>query len=147
VQPTSQPGLSVLVSGTTQPSPSDLLSSPIAAQVLRSAEGAYDLVVLHAPPLLAYTDAAVVSRVAGSTVISVRAGNARAVDLRRALVALQNVAVEPLGLVLTGARAHVGDVGKARGVGTRPRSSVRPQWDQHPEPGDTQPGTRPRQDP
>jgi succinoglycan biosynthesis transport protein ExoP len=143
VQQTSQPGLSVLVSGTTQPSPSDLLSSPVVAQVLRSAEAAYDLVVLHAPPLLAYTDAAVVSRVAGSTVISVRSGNARAVDLTRALVALQNVAVEPLGLVLAGARAHVGDTGKARGISTRPRSPVRVQWDQHPDPTDTQP----RQDP
>jgi len=145
VQETSQPGLSVLVSGTTQPSPSDLLSSPLVAQVLRRAESAYDLVVLHAPPLLAYTDAAVVSRVAGSTVVSVRAGKARTSDLSRALVALQNVAVEPLGLVLVGARAHVGDIGKARGAYARARPAVRVQWDQHPEATDSPQAPEPRQ--
>jgi succinoglycan biosynthesis transport protein ExoP len=126
--PTSQAGLDVAVAGSTSLNPSDLLSSPVMERVLRRAEAEYDYVVLHAPPLLAYTDAAVVSRVAGQTLLTVRSGT-RAVDLATSLGALRNVRVEPLGLVLVGAPAHVGDMSKVRGIWTRPRPLARPQWD------------------
>jgi succinoglycan biosynthesis transport protein ExoP len=135
VQTTTQPGLSVAVAGATQLSPSDLLSTPVMDRVLREAEADYDFVILHAPPLLSYTDAAVVSRVAGQTLLTVRAGGARALDLTTALGALQNVRVEPLGLILVGARAHMGDLSKVRGIWSRPRAVSRPQWDV-PEIGD-----------
>lgn len=130
VHPTTQPGLEVVVAGATQLNPSDLLSSPVMARVLREAEAQYDYVVLHAPPLLAYTDAAVVSRVAGQTLLTVRSGT-RTVDLETSLAALRNVRVEPLGLVLVGAPANVGDLSKVRGSWARPRALQRQQWDTH----------------
>jgi len=134
VHKTSQSGLCVALSGTTQPSPSDLLSNPVMERVLRSAEEDYDYVVLHAPPLLTFTDAAVVSRVAGQTLVTVSAGHTRALELTTALGSLSNVRVEPLGLVLAGSRTPVGDMSKVRGIWARPRAhsgaSPRPvQWD------------------
>jgi capsular exopolysaccharide synthesis family protein len=133
VHETTQAGLYVALSGTTQPSPSDLLSNPAMENVLRSAEEHYDWVVLHAPPLLTYTDAAVVSRVAGHTLVTVSAGHTKAFELTTALGALSNVRVQPLGLVLAGSRSHVGDITKVRGIRTRPRQPSRPvrsvHWD------------------
>ncbi|WP_375422743.1 polysaccharide biosynthesis tyrosine autokinase [uncultured Friedmanniella sp.] len=119
VHETTQPGLHVALSGTTQPSPSDLLSTPTMEAVLRSAERDYDYVVLHAPPMLTYTDAAVVSRAAGQTLVIVSAAHTRAVELTSALSALGNVRVEPLGLVLAGSRVNLGDLNKVRGIWTR----------------------------
>ncbi|WP_375432505.1 polysaccharide biosynthesis tyrosine autokinase [uncultured Friedmanniella sp.] len=135
IHETAQPGLHVALAGTTQPSPSDLLSTPRMEAVLRLAERDYDYVVLHAPPILTYTDAAVVARAAGQTLVTVSAAHTRAVELTSALVALGNVRVEPLGLVLVGSRVHVGDINKVRGIWTRrpPTGGVsqgrRVEWD------------------
>lgn len=100
---TRQPGLRVVLAGTTQPSPSDLLSAPVLTSLLRRMEREHDYVILHAPPLLSYSDAAVVSGAAGATFVTVAAGRNRSHELTTALTALANVRVEPLGLVLTGA--------------------------------------------
>jgi succinoglycan biosynthesis transport protein ExoP len=104
IRNTDHDKLQVVLSGTSQPSPSDLLSSPTMTTVLHRLEQEYEYVILHAPPVLAYTDAAVVSHVAGWTLVTVAAGQARAQDLSTALEALANVRVTPLGLVLSGAR-------------------------------------------
>lgn len=103
IQHVTHPGLRVVLSGTTQASPSDLLSAPILTTVLRRMEQDHDYVILHAPPLLSYTDAAIVSGAAGSTFVTVAAGRNRSHELTTALRALANVRVRPLGLVLTGA--------------------------------------------
>jgi len=116
IQQTTHEKLHVVLSGTVQPSPSDLLSAPIMSTVLREAEINYDYVVLHAPPLLTYTDAAVVSRVTGWTLVAVSAGRTRAPDLVTALGTLANVRVKPLGLVLVGARGATQDNRRLRGV-------------------------------
>lgn len=110
---TKHPRLRVVLSGTTQPSPSDLLSTPLMTGVLRRMEQDHDYVILHAPPLLSYTDAAVVSAVAGGTLVTVEAGRTRAQELTTALNTLANVRVRPLGLVLTGTQRPGGAVEEA----------------------------------
>lgn len=102
VRKTKHPRLHVVLSGTTQPSPSDLLSTPMLTNVLRRMEQEHDYVILHTPPLLSYTDAAVVSVGTGGTFVTVAAGRTRAQELSTALNALANVRVRPLGVVLTG---------------------------------------------
>lgn len=104
VRDTTHPRLKVVTAGTPQASPADLLSAPAMADVLRRMEKSHDYVILHAPPLLSSTDAALVAGVAGGTLLTVAAGRTRAQDLTTALGVLTNVRVTPLGLVLTGAR-------------------------------------------
>jgi Mrp family chromosome partitioning ATPase len=101
---TQNPSLRVLLSGTSRPTPSDLLSTSTMTSVLRRLEQEDDYVILHAPPVLSYADAAVVSSAASGTVVSVTAGRTRAQELTAALTALANVGVTPMGLVMTGAR-------------------------------------------
>ncbi len=104
VRSTKQAGLRVLLSGTPHLGPSDLLSSPGLTGMLRHLEQDHDYVVLHAPPLLRSTDAAVVSDATGGTLVTVAAGHTRAQDLQTALAALANARVTPLGVVLSGGR-------------------------------------------
>jgi capsular exopolysaccharide synthesis family protein len=118
VHATQHDRLCVLLSGTAQPSPSDLLSAPMMTSVLRRVEQEYDFVILHAPSLLSYTDAAVVSGAAGGTLVTVSVGRTRAQELTTALSALSNVWVKPVGMVITGVRRGAGTT---RGPGAEPR--------------------------
>lgn len=121
VHETAHPNLHVVLSGTTQPRPSELLSAPMMAGMLRRMESEYDYVILHAPPLLSYTDAAVLSGAAGGAVVTVTVGRTGAQELTTALTVLANVRVIPLGVVLTRAGSSALDHKKARGVSTRSR--------------------------
>ena len=103
VRDTTHPRLKVVTAGTPQASPADLLSAPMMTNVLRRMERTHDYVILHAPPLLSYTDAALVSDAAGGTLLTVAAGRTKAHDLTTALDVLANVRVTPIGVVLTGA--------------------------------------------
>ena len=136
IRPTEHRCLSVVLSGTAQPSPSELLSAPLMGEVLTWMERNYDHVILHAPPLLSYTDAAVVSGLVGGTLITVAAGSTQAQQLTTALITLANIRVKPLGLVLT--HVHNPSIGpaKVRSGMTRTRrrpsrgvaQPVQPQW-------------------
>jgi polysaccharide biosynthesis transport protein len=104
IRRTRYQGMSVLLSGSPYAGPSDLLSAPILTGVLRRIEHDHDFVVLHAPPILGSTDAALVSGAAGGTLVTVAAGHTRAHDLQTALAALANAQVTPIGVVLSGGR-------------------------------------------
>jgi succinoglycan biosynthesis transport protein ExoP len=122
IRPTEHPCLSVVLSGTPQPSPSELLTAPSMSDVLTWMERNYDHVILHAPPLLSYTDAAVVAGVAGGTLITVAAGSTQGQQLTTALIALTNIRVKPLGLVLTHVNNSAGPARVRSGMTrTRPR--------------------------
>ena len=127
VNDTAEPRLRVVTAGTPQTSPSDLLSGPAMNNLLRRMEKEYDYVILHAPPLLSYTDAALVSQAAGGSVVTVAAGRTRAQELTTAMTALANVRIKPAGLVLTGTRRLEGLVAfVGGGFGRRSGGSSRP---------------------
>jgi capsular exopolysaccharide synthesis family protein len=117
IRPTDHPYLSVVLSGTAQPGPSELLSTPAMAGALKWMERQFDHVILHAPPLLSYTDAAVVSVAVGGTLITVAAGSTQAQHLTTALLALANVRVKPRGLVLTHVDSSSIDLARIKGGG------------------------------
>lgn len=124
VRKTRQPLLDVITGGPTQERASDLLSNPRMSRILAGAEGAYDYVILNLPPLLSYTDAAVVARLAGQTIVTLASDRTRGPDLKAALEVLGNVHVEPLGLVLTENRGPVVDLPRSRSI--RASGSARP---------------------
>ena len=134
IRATEHPCLSVVLSGTAQPSPSELLTAPSMTDALTWMERNYDYVILHAPPLLSYSDAAVVAGLAGGTLITVAAGSTQGQQLTTALIALTNLRVKPLGLVLTHVNNSPGSAKVRTGITrTRPRpgrSETHPvQWE------------------
>ncbi|WP_104138165.1 polysaccharide biosynthesis tyrosine autokinase [Cryobacterium sp. Y62] len=115
--------LTVLSSGKIPTNPSELLGSTAMGTVLDVLSSSYDYVLIDAPPVLAVTDAAVLSRWTGGTVLVVGANRVREAELLGAFDALEAVGTTPLGVVLAmvptrGPDALVRDGGFA--VSTRP---------------------------
>ena len=90
----------VLGSGPIPPNPSELLGSGLMQRALRELEARFDIVLIDAPPLLPVTDAAVLSTVAGGTVLVVGVGMVDRAHLTKALQSLESVKANLLGLVL-----------------------------------------------
>lgn len=100
VRTTEVPSLSVLPSGQFPPNPSELLGSPAMQNVLHDAQGMFDIVLFDTPPLLAVTDAAVLSTMVDGTILVVRMGSTTRDAVRQAAMRLRNVRARVLGAVL-----------------------------------------------
>ncbi len=72
VQKTSIPGFDLMPRGQVPPNPSELLMSERFEALVKWASQNYDMVVIDTPPILAVTDAAVVGRLAGTTLVVAR---------------------------------------------------------------------------
>ncbi|NUU67374.1 tyrosine-protein kinase Wzc [Enterobacteriaceae bacterium BIT-l23] len=72
VQKTSIPGFDLVPRGQVPPNPSELLMSERFEALVKWASQHYDMVVIDTPPILAVTDAAVVGRLAGTTLVVAR---------------------------------------------------------------------------
>lgn len=90
----------VIGAGSIPPNPSELLGSAAMIETLRELESRFDVVIIDTPPLLPVTDAAVLSTIAGGTVVVVRAGRVDRDHLARSLQTLEAVKGRVLGLVL-----------------------------------------------
>jgi succinoglycan biosynthesis transport protein ExoP len=90
----------VIGAGSVPPNPSELLGSTAMINTLRELESRFDVVIIDSPPLLPVTDAAVLSSIAGGTVVVVGAGLVDRDHLARSLQALDAVNGRVLGLVL-----------------------------------------------
>lgn len=100
VRPTAVPNLFVLPSGHFPPNPSELLGSDAMRHLLEELASRFDIVLFDSPPLLAVTDAAVLSTMVDGTIVVVRMGNTAREAVRRALMQLQAVHARMLGGVL-----------------------------------------------
>lgn len=102
VQQTHEGRLDFIAAGSPAASPSDLLSTPLLAHVLKDLGSRYEYVVVNAPPVRASTDAAVVARYSALTILTVASGADRYQHLEEALSTLRNARLEHIGLVVTG---------------------------------------------
>ena len=94
------PNLFVLVSGPFPPNPSELLGSPTMRDILEEAKGAFDMIVIDSPPVLAVTDASVLSSLVDGTIVVIRVGRTARDAVRRAVAQLRVVNGRVLGAVL-----------------------------------------------
>lgn len=95
------PTLTVLAAGPTSSQPSELIGSLELGRVLARLEAQFDQVVIAAPPVLTYSDAAVLAAHAQRTLVTVVAGRTRTGQLSAALGRLEQAGVAPTGIVLT----------------------------------------------
>lgn len=100
VRPVDVPNLSVLVSGQFPPNPSELLGSQAMRDILEEAKGSFDMVVIDSPPVLAVTDASVLSSLVDGTMVVIRVGKTARDAVRRAVSQLRVVNGRVLGAVL-----------------------------------------------
>lgn len=106
VHETQVPNLFVLTSGQLPPNPSELLGSSAMRDVLAQIESRFDMVLFDSPPLLAVTDAAVLSTIVDGTVLIARMGSTQRRALWRATSQLRAVSANVMGGVLNDLRAE-----------------------------------------
>ena len=100
VHGTSVENLFIMGSGQLPPNPSELLGSARMREVLEAARAQFDVILFDSPPLLAVTDAAVLSTVVEGAILVVRMGSTSREAVRRAAAHLRTVNSRVLGAVL-----------------------------------------------
>jgi tyrosine-protein kinase Etk/Wzc len=74
INATSVPNLDLIACGFAAPNPSELLMHDNFNKLLRELAPSYDLVIIDTPPIMAVTDASLVGRQAGTTLLVARFG-------------------------------------------------------------------------
>jgi len=92
--------LHIITSGPQPPDPAEMLASNAFERLIAEARELYDIILIDAPPVLAITDASVISRVADGVVIIIAANQTKKDEVRKAKRALENVGAKVLGALL-----------------------------------------------
>jgi polysaccharide biosynthesis transport protein len=100
LQRTAEPGVTVLTSGRVPPNPSELLGSYKMKKLLRILATMFDIILLDSPPVLAVTDAVVLSTRVDGVVFVVNAGTTRRNQLKLGAERLREVNANLIGVVL-----------------------------------------------
>jgi capsular exopolysaccharide synthesis family protein len=97
----------IMPSGALPPNPAELLGSPQMITLMERLSGNYDMLILDSPPLLAASDAAIISRMSDGALVVVRAGRSERSALQTAIQQLATVGARVLGTVLNDPDAEV----------------------------------------
>ncbi|MAQ93809.1 hypothetical protein B1759_01195 [Rubrivirga sp. SAORIC476] len=92
--------LYVLPAGSLAPNPSELIGSRRMRDLIADMRTKFDIIIFDAPPVLAATDAVLLSTQCDATLVIARAGQTKDFELNSALAALKDVGTKPSGLVL-----------------------------------------------
>jgi succinoglycan biosynthesis transport protein ExoP len=98
--PTDVPNLSIIPAGPIPPNPAELFHSERFRNFLAQLEAKFDRVIIDSPPVVAVTDAVVLSTLVDGTMLVVRAFKTPKELARHALRALQDVGATLAGSVL-----------------------------------------------
>jgi tyrosine-protein kinase Etk/Wzc len=93
--------LGVIAAGATPPNQAELLDSAAFGQILEEAGQNFDYVLIDVPPVIAFTDAAIVSTRVDAMFMIVAASQTRMPAFRRSLEILRNVHAPVRGTIFT----------------------------------------------
>ncbi len=102
IKRTEVENLDVITAGDIPPNPAEMVASERMKAFLDEARGRYDVVLLDSPPVVAVTDAAILTTRADATIIVVSSGMTGRSELKRALALIKSVGSNVLGIVLNG---------------------------------------------
>ncbi len=102
IKPTSVSNLWILTAGVSTENPAEILSSQRFKQLLTALGEEYDWIVIDSPPVMAVTDASILSHVASAVVFVVTADKTNRASARVALDQLDAAQATFVGAVLNG---------------------------------------------
>lgn len=102
IQNTYIEGLDIIPTGQLLPNPSELFLNESFAIQLEDISSYYDFVIIDAPPVLALSDAAVIGRIAGLSLLVVKSGMHTQRQLQQTIKQLQHAGVRLEGVVFNG---------------------------------------------
>lgn len=88
--------------GQVPPNPAELLMHPRFEKLLAWASAKYDLVIIDTPPILAVTDAAIIGRYAGTTLLVARFESNTVKEIEVSITRFEQSGVNVKGCILTG---------------------------------------------
>ena len=100
LQATSVPGLRLLASGELPPNPSELIGAQRMERIISNLRQEADIVLFDSPPIVAVTDAAILSRKVDGVVLVVSIGRTKRDHAVKAREILETAKVRVLGAVL-----------------------------------------------
>ncbi len=106
LQETTVPDLRLLVSGTIPPNPAELLASKRMDEVIATLLKNADMVLFDAPPVVAVTDAAVLSSKVDAALLVVSAGKTKRDHAKKAKALLDKVNARLIGTVLNNVKGE-----------------------------------------
>ena len=102
IQKTDVENLSVVSAGITPPNPSELLGSKKMAELIENLEKDWDMLLLDSPPIVAVTDASIISQKVDAMILVVKAAETDRDAFRRAIKSLSGIKVPLTGVVVNG---------------------------------------------
>ncbi len=99
IKPTAIENFWVVTTGQIPPNPSELLMQNRFADMINLLEKQFDTVIIDAPPILAVSDAAIIGRNVGATLMVVRAGVHPIKEIEQAVKRLNHGGVQVKGIV------------------------------------------------
>ncbi len=99
IKPTAIPNLWVVTTGQIPPNPSELLMHLRFEDLLEKLAERFDTLIVDAPPVLAVSDAAIIGRHVGATLMVARAGHHPIRELEQAVKRLNQAGVHVKGFV------------------------------------------------
>lgn len=96
------PNLDIITSGVKPPNPSELLGSHAMKAFMDEVVQQYDMVILDSPPIIPFTDAAILSRFVDGVVLIANCGKTTFDQALKAKEALKKVGAHIMGAVLNG---------------------------------------------
>ncbi|GAB4375253.1 MAG: hypothetical protein Kow0042_20530 [Calditrichia bacterium] len=100
IKPTFVDNLSVITSGPLPPNPSELLGSNALAEMIQELRTKYDAILFDSPPIIAVTDAAIISTMVDGVVLVIKAHQTHREAIRRAKTLLMNANANIFGCLL-----------------------------------------------
>lgn len=100
IQVTDTPNLHVITSGVIPPNPAEMMASKKMTSLIDQLRETYDIVLIDTPPLLAVTDAQVISTKCDGVVLVIDQGKVKRDIAIKAAKSLENVNARILGVVL-----------------------------------------------
>lgn len=94
------PNLAVLTGGTPVKNPSELIGSTLMKSLVAAMRQKFDRVIIDAPPIRAFSDPLLLSRLADAVILVVAGGDTPRVPIQHSVQALDGVKANVLGVVL-----------------------------------------------
>lgn len=110
-------GLTVINHGTVPPNPSELLMSERFEQLLQQLSQDFDLVIVDTPPVMAVTDACIVGRYAGTTMLVTRYQLNPLKEIEVTVKRLEQNGVDTKGVIFNAIKRSAGGYGYNYGYG------------------------------
>jgi capsular exopolysaccharide synthesis family protein len=103
INPSKIDNLSIITAGELPPNPSELLGSNVMSRLVAQLESEWDIILFDSPPIVAVTDASMISGELDAIALVVKAGQTERSAVDRALDTIQKVKAPLIGAILNGA--------------------------------------------